>query len=132
MRNLSLNMQPAFQDGDLIFFYRIVDSFQADDAIVITYKGKKMTERVVATAGDSVDITADGLVINGSAVQERFASGETALFEEGITFPITVPDGEIFVLGDNRMTAIESRLFGCISQDAVDGKIIGLFRRRNF
>lgn len=132
MRNLNLNMQPAFQDGDLVFYYRIVESYKAGDAVVISYQNKKLTERIEAVAGDTVDITSEGLFINGSAVQERQAIGDTALFEEGVTFPLTVPDGEVFVLGDNRMSAVDSRIFGCISVDAVEGKVIGIFRRRNF
>ena len=51
MRNLSLNMQPAFQDGDLIAYYRIVESYSAGDAVVINYKGKLLAERVIAVAG---------------------------------------------------------------------------------
>lgn len=132
MRNLNLNMQPAFQDGDLVFYYRIVDSYKAGDAVVISYQNKKLTERIEAVAGDTVDISSEGVLINGSVVQERQVIGDTALFEEGVTFPLTVPDGEVFVLGDNRMTAIDSRIFGCISEDAVEGKVIGVFRRRNF
>ena len=91
-----------------------------------------MLERVVAVAGDTVDITADGLMINGAIVQEPHAAGETTQFAEGVTFPLTVPQGQVFVLGDNREHATDSRIFGCIDIADIDGRVMGLFRRRNF
>lgn len=131
-RNQSLNMQPALQDGDLLFYFRIVNNYDADEIIVIHYQGKQMPERVIAVAGDTVDIDKDGLTVNGALVQEAKVYTETYQFEEGVTFPLTVPQGQVFVLGDNRPQATDSRIFGCISIDDIDGKLIGLFRRRNF
>ena len=131
-RNLSLNMQPAFQDGDLVLYYRIVQKYPAGEVVVIHYEDRTLMARVAAVAGDTVDITDDGLMINGSVVQETGIIGETTLFKEGVTFPLTVPDGRVFVLGDNREQATDSRIFGCIDIKAIDGRVIGLFRRRNF
>ena len=132
MRNRSLNMQPAFQDGDLIAFYRIANNYSAGDTVVVRYKDRNLSERVIAVAGDTVNITSDGLMVNGSYVQEPQVVGETKAFKEGVAFPLTVGSGEIFVLGDNREYAVDSRIFGCVAKDAVKGRIIGLFRRRNF
>lgn len=131
-RNQSLNMQPAFQDGDLILYLRIYKSYTANDTILIWYDDKAMLERVVAVAGDTVDITEKGLVVNGGLVQESYAWGETTQFENGVTFPLTVPEGKIFVLGDNREHATDSRILGCIDETDVSGSVIGSFRRRNF
>ena len=131
-RNLSMNMEPWFQDGDLIFFYRITQSYAADDVIVIHYQDQKYLERVAAVAGDTVDIGESGLAINGSLVQEHRGYGETTQFTEGVTFPLTVPEGKVFVLGDNREHATDSRIFGCIETKDIEGKVIGVFRRRNF
>lgn len=131
-RNLSLNMQPSFQDGDLVFYYRIVQGYAADDVVVIHHKNQALLERIAAVSGDTVDITEDGLMINGSLVQEQHAFGETTQFEEGVTFPLTVPAGKVFLLGDNRPHATDSRIFGCIDVQDIDGRVIGIFRRRNF
>lgn len=131
-RNQSLNMVPAFQDGDLILYLRIDKNFQANDTVLIQSEDKTVLERVVAVAGDTVDITENGLVINGGIVQEPYAVGETMKFYNGVTFPLMVPEGEIFVLGDNREYATDSRILGCIDIDDVSGSVIGAFRRRNF
>jgi len=131
-RNQSLNMQPSFQDGDLVLYLRTYNSYKANDTIVISYENKTMLERVIAVAGDTVDITESGLEVNGRLVQESYAWGETTQFENGVTFPLTVPEGKIFVLGDNREHATDSRVLGCIDEKDVSGSVVGTFRRRNF
>ena len=131
-RNMSLNMQPALQDGDLALYYRIVPQYTSGDVVVIRYQEHDLTERVIAVEGDTVDITDDGLVVNGSVVQEPNVLGETTQFEGGVTFPLTVPEGQVFLLGDNRPHATDSRVFGCVAEDDISGRVIGLFRRRNF
>lgn len=131
-RNLSLNMQPAVQDGDLILYFRLVDLYDADDVVVVNYQDKVILSRVVAVSGDTVDIAENGLIINGSYVQEPKVMGETTQFENGVTFPLVVPAGKAFVLGDNREHATDSRIFGCVDMNDIYGRVVGLFRRRNF
>ncbi len=131
-RNLSLNMQPAVQDGDLILYFRLVEVYNADDIVVVNYQDKAILSRVVAVAGDTVDITENSLIINGSCVRETKAMGETTQFENGVTFPLVVPAGKAFVLGDNREHATDSRIFGCVDVSDIYGRVMGLFRRRNF
>ena len=131
-RNQSLNMQPSLEDGDLLFYFRIVNDYAANQIIVIHYQGKEMPERIIAVAGDTVDIGKDGLTVNGALVQEDKVYTDTYQFEEGVTFPLTVAQGQVFVLGDNRPQATDSRIFGCISVEDIDGKVVGLFRSRNF
>ncbi|MBQ1390168.1 MAG: signal peptidase I [Firmicutes bacterium] len=130
-RNLSLNMQPAIQDGDLLFYYRLVDDYTAGDVVVVHYEKKTVVSRIAAVAGDTVDITEEGLIINGSRVQEPGIVGRTTQFEGGVTFPLTVPPGQAFVLGDNREHATDSRIFGCIAVQDINGRVVGMFRRRN-
>lgn len=130
-RNSGLGMQPSFCDGDLVLFYRIAGTYSADEVVVVRYRGEKLLERVVAVAGDEVDITAYGLMINGAPIQEPDVWGETTQFEEGVSFPLRVPEGKVFVLADNREHATDSRVFGCVDTEDVYGRVIGLFRRRN-
>lgn len=125
-------MQPAVQDGDLLFYFRIVSDYAADDIVIIHYQEKQMPERIIAVSGDTVDIGEEGLKVNDSLVQEPKIYTETYQFENGITFPITVPEGHVFVLGDNRPQAADSRVFGCVAIEDIDGKVVGIFRRRNF
>ena len=110
-------MKPALKDGDLL---------------VYSYKGKERVARVIATEGSTIDINENGLIINGSPQQEQDIYKETLLYKEGATFPMKVPAGQLFVLGDNRTTAVDSRAFGTIPIQDTQGKVVTVIRRRGF
>ena len=125
------SMAPAIKDGDLVVFNRHVkNGYQPRDAIVLKAGGQKQVRRVVATAGDRVDITEDGLVINGALQQEAGIYQKTERYQEGETFPLTVPEGQVFVLGDNRVGAADSRIYGCVEVKETLGKVMTVIRRR--
>lgn len=89
-----------------------------------------MVGRVVARSGQTVDIDNSSLYIDARRITELDIDQETNQVNGGVTFPLTVPDGQVFVLGDNRTKATDSRSIGCIEVDKTDGKVIGLFRHR--
>jgi len=123
-------MWPAIKEGDLIVFYRLDKSYAAGDTAVVKYESEKQVRRIVATAGDTVDITEDGLVINGAPQFETIIFEETDRFVEGIDFPVKVGEGEIFVLGDSRKDATDSRIYGCVAVKDTLGKVVTVIRRR--
>jgi signal peptidase I len=123
-------MEPSFHDGDLVFFYRLDKGFEPRDVVVYEHDGRLTTGRVVALGGDIVNIDSQGLIVNGSYQQEQNITDETTQVADGVTFPLTVPNDSVFVLGDNRDEAIDSRIVGCIPTDRTLGTAIGLFRRR--
>ena len=103
-----------------------------DQAGIAVFKkdGRTTTGRVVAVAGDTVDITKDGLMINGATQISQDIYFDTTQFQNGVDFPITVGEGQIFVLGDNRPEASDSRIYGCINIKDVKGKAIAVIRTR--
>jgi len=126
------SMSPAIKDGDLVIFYRYTESgYLPQDAVVLEFKGQRQVRRVIATAGDIVDITEDGLMINGSLQQEPNIYQQTKRYEDGIDFPLTVPEGQIFVLSDARTGATDSRIYGCVKIEDTLGKVMALIRRRS-
>lgn len=129
-RNEGIAMTPAAKDGDLVIFYRLDKRYTASDAIVLEWKGKRQIRRVAAAAGDTVDITEDGLMINGALQQEAEIYEKTRRYEEGIDFPVTVKEGQVFVLGDGRENSTDSRIYGPVEIEDTLGKVISLIRRR--
>ena len=125
-------MTPAMRDGDIVFYQRNVREFIATDAIVVKYDGQTQVRRIIAVAGDTVDIVDDRLIINGLLQQELYIFEETTQFVEGITFPLVVPEGEVFVLGDSRSRARDSRIYGTVRIDDILGNVVTVIRRRNF
>ena len=125
------SMAPAIKDGDLVVFYRYnADGYMPQDTVVLENEGQKQIRRVVATEGDTVDISEEGLVINGSLQQEPGIYQKTERYEEGVSFPLTVPKGEVFVLADKRIGATDSRIYGCVNVDDTYGKVTSLLRIR--
>ena len=123
-------MTPAVKDGDLVVYYRLDKSYKINDLLTYHYEGKNLVARVVATAGDTVDITDDGVIINGNRQQEDGIYEKTVQYKKGIRFPVKVPEGHVFVLGDNRKSATDSRIFGTIPVKKTEGKVVVLARRR--
>lgn len=124
------DMYPAVQDGDLIVAWRLGREWRQDDLVVFEAGGKMRAGRVAATGGDIVDITDSGaLTVNGTREGK-------ALYEtdggDVLAYPYVVPDGEVFILGDFRTQAEDSRKFGPVPEADIAGTAIGLFRRRNF
>ena len=125
-----VSMKPAIKDGDLVMYYRLDKRFISGDVAVFEDDGKTTTGRVVAVAGDTVDITKNGLKINGAEQISQDIYFDTTQFKNGVDFPITVGEGQVFLLGDNRPQASDSRIYGCINIKDVRGKVIAVIRSR--
>lgn len=130
-RGGDISMSPSIKDGDMVLDYRLDKTFRLHDVVAFTYNDQRMAARVVALEGDTVDITADGLVVNGSVQQESGVYGATTQVAGGVTFPLTVGAGQVFVLGDNREQAIDSRTFGCVDVASTEGKVVAVLRTRS-
>ena len=123
-------MSPAFKDGDLVLYYRLEKEYAQSDVVVAEKDGEIQVRRIVAKGGDKVDITENGLLINGYAQQEKDIFSDTLPYTKGITFPITLKEDEYFVLGDNRTIAKDSRVYGVVKEKEIKGSVISLIRRR--
>jgi len=130
-RSAEPGMNPSVKDGDLVVFYRFDKKYRAGDLVLLSFQGKKQVRRVIAAAGDTVDISEDGLVINGALQQEPGIYQETQRYAEGIPFPLTLGEGQVFVLGDAREGATDSRMYGPVNAKDTRGTVITIFRRRS-
>jgi len=131
-RNVDGDMYPAVKDGDLVIFYRLDHHYTASECLVLDYQGKRQVRRVIAVAGDTVDITEEGLFINGVLQYEPNIYESTFRYENGMDFPVTLQESEVFVLGDARDNATDSRMYGPIKIEDVLGKVMMIIRRREF
>ena len=117
---LVLNMIAKVNSGDIVVF-----DIDLDDAETGEKETHTLVKRVIAVAGDTVEINNDGKVyVNGLPLDEVYTRGAT--YTTGSTAPlvITVPEGSVFVLGDNRENSRDSREFGVVPVDTIRGKCI--------
>ncbi|MCH4266455.1 MAG: signal peptidase I [Solobacterium sp.] len=125
-------MNPALKEGDLVLYYRIRPTPSSHELAAVAVSGSTEIRRTVAQAGDTVDIQPDGLFINGYLQQEPGITSETLPLKDGITFPVTLQEGQIFVLADVRTDSEDSRIYGPVDSSAVKGRVITVIRRRGF
>ena len=127
------SMLPSFSGGDRVACIHSFSGYERGDVIIISHatrKDESIIKRVIAVGGDTVDIDFyKGTVsVNGQVLDEPYVNTPTNLSYD-MTFPVTVPEGKIFVLGDNRNDSLDSRStdIGFINENKVLGKVIFRF-----
>ena len=129
------SMKRTLLDGDYLLLYSnlFYHQPQRGDVVVVSKQsydnGKPIVKRVIATEGQTVDIDFETgeVSVDGTVLQEDYINALTTV-DGGVHFPLTVAEGCIFVLGDNRGISKDSRYpdVGQIDKREVLGKAIFL------
>ena len=110
------SMRNTLQNGDLLLVVNslLCGEYRRGDVVIAakpTFEnGEPIVKRVIATEGQTVDVDFDGGVVyvDGTVLQEPYIRESTYL-SEGTAFPLTVPEGCVFLMGDNRNDSWDSR-----------------------
>lgn len=119
------SMSPTLIEGEIVVTVKNSD-FKPGDVVAFYYNNKILVKRVIGNPGDWIEVDEEGRVrVNQILLEEPYVQ-EYALGECDIEMPYQVPDGRIFVMGDNRATSVDSRstTVGCISEEEIVGKIV--------
>ena len=124
------SMNPGLVDGERLLLSSLPYTPEYGDVVVIdsyTDYGKLLIKRVIGQEGDVIDIDFEtGTVYrNGQPLDEPYTAEPTYLYE-GVDFPLTVPEGMLFIMGDNRNDSKDSRSpeIGCVSEGDVLGEAV--------
>ena len=118
------SMAPTLNEGDLILSVKGED-MKTGDLIAFYYNNKILIKRVIANSGDWVNIDESGNVfVNDQMIQEPYLQKKSKGICS-IKLPYQVPDGKVFVMGDNRDISIDSRSkeIGCIAGEQIAGRL---------
>ena len=125
VRVSSGSMAPTVCTGDVV----LIDRFDADRGVrvddIVTFPspvdGAEQIKRVVGVGGQRVAIADAVLLVDGREVAEPYVDRSTI---DGVYFgPVTVPEGSVFVMGDSRELSIDSRTFGAVPVEDLDGRL---------
>ena len=119
------SMDPTLVDGQFVVAVKNGD-FETGDITAFYYNNKILIKRVIAKSGEWVNIDAEGNVfVNDVLIEEPYIQ-EKSLGECNIKLPYQVPDGRVFVMGDDRAISLDSRTtaVGCISREQVLGQVV--------
>lgn len=119
------SMEPGMSDRDIIVLHQ-TKKIQPGEAIGFYYGGRILIKRVIGSAGDQINIDKDGNVsVNGELLKESYVAEKNQGKCE-LEFPFEVPEGTVFVLGDNRAVSIDSRIrsIGCVEREQIVGKAV--------
>ena len=85
---------------------------------------EEFIKRVVALPGETIDVKDGHVWINGHQLIEPYLPEGTVTYAGAARFPFTVPDGQLWVMGDNRTGSLDSRVFGPIPVNTVVGRTL--------
>lgn len=125
VRVASTSMRPTLCEGDALVVLTPRAGRRAGVGDLVTFRqpdGVAAVKRVVASAGQVVEVRDAVLHVDGRAVREDYVDLRTV---DGSYFgPVAVPPDSVFVMGDDRETSIDSRDYGAVPRSAVRGTVL--------
>jgi len=122
----SESMVPTLLVGDRVFvnkfIYRFTEPERGDVVVFESVNGREedLIKRVVGVAGDEVEVRNGTLLVNGEAREEPYLNRNLP-FNDSYG-PSGVPEGHVFVMGDNRANSADSRVFGPLPIENIEGE----------
>jgi len=125
-------MMNTLQVGDLILVNRFaywLDPPQRGDIVVFHYPNDPKifyVKRVIAMAGESIELKDNQVIVGDTLLHEPYIKDFTK--DKGLfTYPLSIPLGHVFVMGDNRNNSQDSRYWGPLRADEIEGRAFLIF-----
>lgn len=125
LRIYGKSMRGTLDRGDVVVSVKS-SHFETGDIVAFYYNNNILVKRVIAEAGDWVDMKDDGTIyVNQTKLKEPYLKHK-AYGQTNIKFPYQVPEDRIFVMGDDREVSIDSRntSIGTVSDEQIVGKLV--------
>ncbi len=122
----SESMNPTLEIGDRVFVNKFVYRFsEPERGDIIVFRSAEggnedLIKRVVGLPGDNVEVRDGVLFVNGEHREEPYLNRQFP--DSGFYGPTTVPPNHLFMMGDNRANSRDSRFFGPIPYENIEGE----------
>ena len=120
-----MSMAPTLREGEIVILHQ-TKKIEKGDMLGFYYGGKVLLKRALGSAGDYIDMDQEGNVyVNGEMLEETYLE-KKGLGKCQLDFPYQVPEGMLFVLGDNREVSLDSRIraVGCVESSQIVGRVV--------
>lgn len=135
------SMESTIEVGDCILAQKITLETGSDlkSGDIVVFKNPRprngvdiLVKRVIATSGQTVDLKDGKVYVDGRRLDESYAMGESKPLDAHLSsapdsYPYTIPDGCIWVMGDNRENSADSRYFGPVEENSVIGIVFARY-----
>ena len=128
LRIVTESMEPTLTPGEHVLAWKLPalePVLARGDLVAFEHgPGPLYVKRVVGVGGDRVALRDGRLFVNGRAVREAYAAPDRI---DSVYFgPVVVPEGKVFVMGDNRGSSWDSRAFGPVARDDLRGRVVAV------
>jgi signal peptidase I len=120
------SMVPTLEVGDRVFankfIYRFTEPERGDIVVFESVNGgeEDLIKRVVGVPGDEIEVRSGTLLVNGEPQNEPYLNREIP--DDSFFGPSRLSEGEVFVMGDNRANSADSRVFGPLPVENIEGE----------
>lgn len=120
----NINSEEVNKENPVAIYDREIDGwFNNFNYYVLEFSKDSYIKRVIGLPGDHIVIQNGKVYINGEELKEDYLQDDV-ITQAGIFNDITVPEGYIFAVGDNREVSKDSRAFGCVPYEKIESKVL--------
>ena len=124
------SMEETIMPGDMVFSEKVSYYFRTpEQGEIVTFKdpdeaGRTLIKRCIAVGGQTVDLQNGVVYVDNEPLSEEYTNAKPSypLNSARVSYPYTVPEGYIWVMGDNRDHSQDSRYFGAVPVSSVSGR----------
>lgn len=117
------SMEKTLKENDILILKKFDHTYERFDVVVFNYNKQKLIKRVIGLPGETVEYKNNKLYINGEYIKEDFIGSKSFDFNISELGYNVVPNGEYLLVGDNRDASYDSRYFGTVKQEDIEGTV---------